>query len=106
MELETAPQPEQRPDRQAHKRERGQSDSKIPVSVFERDGRSRVRARTHAQAALMNELRCRRCVTPGPTDFAILRASVVILSTHIVEDVSELCTRMAIIDKRRILLRP
>jgi ABC-type multidrug transport system ATPase subunit len=30
--------------------------------------------------------------------------SVVILSTHIVEDVSELCTRMAIIDKGRILL--
>ncbi|PRY10117.1 ABC-type multidrug transport system ATPase subunit [Pontibacter ummariensis] len=29
--------------------------------------------------------------------------SVVILSTHIVEDVSELCTRMAIIDKGRIL---
>ena len=29
---------------------------------------------------------------------------VVILSTHIVEDVSELCTRMAIIDKGRILL--
>ncbi len=30
--------------------------------------------------------------------------SVVILSTHIVEDVSELCTRMAIIDGGRILL--
>jgi ABC-type multidrug transport system ATPase subunit len=30
--------------------------------------------------------------------------SVVILSTHIVEDVSELCTRMAIINKGRILL--
>jgi ABC-type multidrug transport system ATPase subunit len=30
--------------------------------------------------------------------------SVVILSTHIVEDVSELCTRMAIIDAGRILL--
>ena len=30
--------------------------------------------------------------------------SVVILSTHIVEDVSELCTRMAIIDKGHILL--
>ena len=30
--------------------------------------------------------------------------SVVILSTHIVEDVSELCTSMAIIDKGRILL--
>ena len=30
--------------------------------------------------------------------------SIVILSTHIVEDVSELCTRMAIIDKGRILL--
>ena len=30
--------------------------------------------------------------------------SVVILSTHIVEDVSELCTRMAIIDSGRILL--
>jgi ABC-2 type transport system ATP-binding protein len=30
--------------------------------------------------------------------------SVVILSTHIVEDVSELCTRMAIIEKGRILL--
>jgi ABC-2 type transport system ATP-binding protein len=29
--------------------------------------------------------------------------SVVILSTHIVEDVSELCTRMAIIDKGQIL---
>lgn len=29
--------------------------------------------------------------------------SVVILSTHIVEDVSELCTRMAIIDRGRIL---
>jgi ABC-2 type transport system ATP-binding protein len=30
--------------------------------------------------------------------------SVVILSTHLVDDVSELCTRMAIIDKGRILL--
>jgi ABC-2 type transport system ATP-binding protein len=30
--------------------------------------------------------------------------SVVVLSTHIVDDVSELCTRMAIIDKGRILL--
>jgi ABC-type multidrug transport system ATPase subunit len=30
--------------------------------------------------------------------------SVVLLSTHIVEDVSELCTRMAIIDKGEILL--
>jgi ABC-2 type transport system ATP-binding protein len=30
--------------------------------------------------------------------------SVVILSTHIVDDVSELCTRMAIIDRGRILL--
>ena len=30
--------------------------------------------------------------------------SIVILSTHIVEDVSELCSRMAIIDKGRILL--
>jgi ABC-type multidrug transport system ATPase subunit len=30
--------------------------------------------------------------------------SVVILSTHIVEDVSELCTRMAIIDRGQILL--
>jgi len=30
--------------------------------------------------------------------------SVVLLSTHIVEDVSELCTRMAIIDRGRILL--
>src|SRR5215207_8943996 len=30
--------------------------------------------------------------------------SVVLLSTHIVEDVSELCTRMAIIDKGQILL--
>ncbi|WP_349263163.1 ABC transporter ATP-binding protein [Longimicrobium sp.] len=30
--------------------------------------------------------------------------SVVILSTHIVQDVSELCTRMAIIDRGRILL--
>ena len=30
--------------------------------------------------------------------------SVVILSTHIVEDVSELCTRMAIIDEGKILL--
>jgi ABC-2 type transport system ATP-binding protein len=31
-------------------------------------------------------------------------SSVVILSTHIVEDVSELCTRMAIINRGRILL--
>jgi ABC-2 type transport system ATP-binding protein len=31
-------------------------------------------------------------------------SSVVLLSTHIVEDVSELCTRMAIIDKGEILL--
>src|SRR5258707_505739 len=31
--------------------------------------------------------------------------SVVLLSTHIVEDVSELCTRMAIIDKGEILLQ-
>ena len=31
--------------------------------------------------------------------------SVVLLSTHIVEDVSELCTRMAIIDRGRILLQ-
>jgi len=31
-------------------------------------------------------------------------SSVVILSTHIVEDVSELCTRMAIINQGRILL--
>jgi ABC-type multidrug transport system ATPase subunit len=31
-------------------------------------------------------------------------SSVVILSTHIVEDVSELCTKMAIIDKGTILL--
>jgi ABC-type multidrug transport system ATPase subunit len=31
-------------------------------------------------------------------------SSVVLLSTHIVEDVSELCTRMAIIDRGRILL--
>jgi len=31
-------------------------------------------------------------------------SSVVILSTHIVEDVSELCTRMAIIDRGEILL--
>ena len=31
-------------------------------------------------------------------------ASVVLLSTHIVEDVSEICTRMAIIDKGEILL--
>ncbi len=31
-------------------------------------------------------------------------SSVVLLSTHIVEDVSELCTRMAIIDKGQILL--
>src|SRR5687768_3517210 len=30
--------------------------------------------------------------------------AVVILSTHIVEDVSELCSRMAIIDKERILV--
>jgi ABC-2 type transport system ATP-binding protein len=30
--------------------------------------------------------------------------SVVVLSTHIVEDVSELCTRMAIIDRGEILL--
>ncbi len=30
--------------------------------------------------------------------------SVVLLSTHIVEDVSELCTRMAIIDQGKILL--
>src|SRR3712207_9380382 len=30
--------------------------------------------------------------------------SVVLLSTHIVEDVSELCTRMAIIDQGEILL--
>ncbi len=30
--------------------------------------------------------------------------SVVLLSTHIVEDVSELCTRMAVIDRGRILL--
>jgi len=30
--------------------------------------------------------------------------SVVLLSTHIVEDVSEICTRMAIIDKGQILL--
>jgi ABC-2 type transport system ATP-binding protein len=30
--------------------------------------------------------------------------SIVLLSTHIVEDVAELCTRMAIIDKGRILL--
>src|SRR3712207_9584171 len=30
--------------------------------------------------------------------------SAVILSTHIVEDVSELCTRMAIIDRGEILL--
>ena len=30
--------------------------------------------------------------------------SVVILSTHIVEDAAELCTRMAVIDKGRILL--
>ena len=30
--------------------------------------------------------------------------SVVLLSTHIIEDVSELCTRMAIIDQGRILL--
>jgi ABC-type multidrug transport system ATPase subunit len=32
------------------------------------------------------------------------RNSVVLLSTHIVDDVSELCTRMAIIDKGEILL--
>jgi ABC-type multidrug transport system ATPase subunit len=31
-------------------------------------------------------------------------SSIVLLSTHIVEDVSELCTRMAIIDKGEILL--
>ncbi len=31
-------------------------------------------------------------------------SSVVLLSTHIVEDVSELCTRMAIIDRGKILL--
>ena len=31
-------------------------------------------------------------------------SSIVLLSTHIVEDVSELCTRMAIIDQGRILL--
>ena len=31
-------------------------------------------------------------------------SSVVLLSTHIVDDVSELCTRMAIIDRGRILL--
>jgi ABC-type multidrug transport system ATPase subunit len=31
-------------------------------------------------------------------------SSVVLLSTHIVEDVSELCTRMAIIDRGEILL--
>jgi ABC-2 type transport system ATP-binding protein len=31
-------------------------------------------------------------------------SSVVLLSTHIVEDVSELCTRMAIIDQGKILL--
>ena len=30
--------------------------------------------------------------------------SVVILSTHIVEDASELCTRIAIIDRGEILL--
>jgi ABC-2 type transport system ATP-binding protein len=30
--------------------------------------------------------------------------SVVILSTHIVEDVAELCSRMAIIDRGEILL--
>jgi len=30
--------------------------------------------------------------------------SVVILSTHIVEDVSELCTRMAIINRGEILM--
>jgi ABC-type multidrug transport system ATPase subunit len=35
---------------------------------------------------------------------ALGEASVVILSTHIVEDVSELCSRMAIIDKGRIKL--
>ena len=33
------------------------------------------------------------------------RDSVVILSTHIVDDVSELCSRMAIIDKGRIRMR-
>ena len=32
--------------------------------------------------------------------------SVVLLSTHIVEDVSELCTRMAIIDKARFCSKP
>jgi ABC-2 type transport system ATP-binding protein len=32
--------------------------------------------------------------------------SVVIISTHIVEDVSELCTRMAMIDRGEILSRP
>ena len=35
---------------------------------------------------------------------AIGEDAVVILSTHIVEDVSELCSRMAIIDKGRILV--
>jgi ABC-2 type transport system ATP-binding protein len=35
---------------------------------------------------------------------AIGEGAVVILSTHIVEDVSELCSRMAIINKGRILL--
>ena len=35
---------------------------------------------------------------------AIGEDAVVILSTHIVEEVSELCIRMAIIDKGRILL--
>ncbi|MES2522591.1 MAG: ABC transporter ATP-binding protein [Gemmatimonadota bacterium] len=35
---------------------------------------------------------------------ALGEQSVVILSTHIVEDVSELCTRMAVIDRGRILL--
>jgi ABC-2 type transport system ATP-binding protein len=35
---------------------------------------------------------------------ALGETSVVILSTHIVEDVSELCTRMAIINRGRILL--
>ncbi len=36
---------------------------------------------------------------------AIGETSVVILSTHIVEDVAELCSRMAIIDRGRILLQ-
>lgn len=35
---------------------------------------------------------------------ALGETSAVILSTHIVEDVAELCTRMAIIDRGRILL--